>query len=29
MFVNFFYELKPLMLDYFFDNLEIKGNINF
>lgn len=29
MFVNFFNELKPLMPDYFFDSLEIKGNINF
>lgn len=29
MFVNFFNELKPLMPDYFFDNLEIKGNIIF
>lgn len=28
-FVNFFNELKPLMPDYFFDSLEIKGNINF
>lgn len=29
MFVNFFNELKPLMPDYFFNNFEIKGNINF
>lgn len=29
MFVNFFNELKSLMPDYFFDSLEIKGNINF
>lgn len=27
MFVNFFNELKPLMPDYFFDSLQMKGNI--
>ena len=29
MFFNFFTELKPLMPNYFFNSLEIKGKINF